>query len=249
MAGLRRSWQNMRKQSQASSSFSSLAFKTTLLVNVLLFILYTRCQLSHPPAATDQQISLSAQAPAQQATLRQPQAPQTPEARSLPRYFIPHAQPVVLRPVKDVLMKRGWVEHAPDNNGEYKAGAKLVDDWDLFWAYYDYYVYVGVRGVAVKPHQRVNHFKGHGRFVSKGELWFLYSSLQKTFGKPEFNFLPVHFMLPEQKSEFHKFVAGKDVTQPGNRWLFKSRAHKGIQVVQSHWEIYMLISFLPRGFC
>ncbi len=71
----------------------------------------------------------------------------------------------------------------------------------------------------------------------------LYSSLRQSFGAAHFNFIPSHYMLPEQRKEFEAAVKGTDITKPGSRWIFKSRKHKVVNFIISTRRTILLFLF------
>jgi hypothetical protein len=211
----------------AESSLAALAVKASLLWNVVLFVLYTRCLLS--PVT-----SSGGSRPIQEYTSG---IGRELTIRTSPRFLLPTKKQHVLLTVSKGLKELGWAEHHPHNNGDYSS-SKDVNDWDLIWTYYDYWAFNAVMGIKLQPHHRVNHIRGHGRLVSKSDLWTTYVGLRERFGADQFDFLPEHFMLPEDEARFKAHVASTpQITGHGQRWLFKSRKHKGVSIVPSVHDI------------
>jgi hypothetical protein len=218
----------------ADSSIAHLAVKASLLWNIVLFVLYTRCLISSSSTQPLQQ-------PLYQSVIQGDQGAQGNElvvyTRATPRFLLPSKKKHVVMTVSRALSELGWTEHHPNNNGDYSS-SKEVADWDLIWTYYDFWAFNAVMGVQLQSHHRVNHIRGHGKLVSKSDLWQTYAGLRSRFGEEHFDFLPEHFMLPEDEARFKAHVAAApQITGHGQRWLFKSRKHKGVRIVPSLRDI------------
>eukprot|EP00931_Biecheleriopsis_adriatica_P050421 TRINITY_DN29191_c0_g1_i1.p1 TRINITY_DN29191_c0_g1~~TRINITY_DN29191_c0_g1_i1.p1 ORF type:complete len:724 (+),score=91.83 TRINITY_DN29191_c0_g1_i1:147-2318(+) len=55
---------------------------------------------------------------------------------------------------------------------------------------------------ALDQSQKVNHFPGSTELTRKDRLWLHFQSMARSFGKLAFDFMPDHFVLPEQLDDF-----------------------------------------------
>lgn len=129
--------------------------------------------------------------------------------------------------------------------------------WDVAWSF-QYPKFDQTYGPML-PHTRVNHLRGNAALTRKQDLFPTFSAARDEFSAALFDFVPEHFLIPEQMEGFAKAQGAETETEAqttlaaagdeaaeggdehfGKRWIAKSRNHGGIKLVQGSAEVAAL---------